>query len=303
MRSRIATKQAPARCMRLLAIPCALIAFALPNVARADDFDRVQAENDIQSLKAQVGELLDQQQQLLAQIKQLQQIAQKKIDTLNGTTGNSHPSGPPVPTDTPRDPIAVGTTASPGVISPATVSVSGLPRIGVPTATIGMVEYIDFDSGATGEYERGAFRLINEKYIKTGKIQYFSQDLIGPKHPDAMFYAQTAHCAAAQGKYWQMRDSIFTDQTLTGNAAAVQRAHAIGADVGLFEKCLVAGKFAPQIGAALANDKQLGMTNAPVFFIGKLDGKGTMRVDKVIKGSDVYDPFANALDDEIAFNK
>jgi protein-disulfide isomerase len=303
---------------RITIVACALVvafamSFAYP--AHADGYTHDNAASDIAALKAQVAQLLDTQQQMLDQVKQLQ-------DQINAKTGGLHqgagipgqptaapnpgpadttpPSAPAVSLDTPQSPSPLGTIASPNLRAPNDASVAGLPAEGGSHARVGVVEFIDFESGAAGEYVRNVFPQIETSYIKTGKIRYYSSDLIAAQHGNAMFAALTAHCSADQNRYWEMRRSIFANQTTTGEDAALDRARTFGENVDKFKDCLDSGKYTGAINQTLDADHGMGMTESPVFFIGILSKDGTsLHVDKVVPGSDVYSTFKSAIDDEI----
>ena len=62
-----------------------------------------------------------------------------------------------------------------------------------------------------------------------------------PNHPHAPKAAEAAHCAADQGKYWEMHDRLFANQQALQVPMLKQHATALGLDATAFGQCLDSG--------------------------------------------------------------
>lgn len=75
--------------------------------------------------------------------------------------------------------------------------------------------------------------------------------------------AEAARCAGEQGKYCEMHDQLFANQTTL--SAWTDHAQAVGLDVASFEGCLSSGKFAADIRNGLTMAQGAGITGTPGF--------------------------------------
>jgi len=88
-------------------------------------------------------------------------------------------------------------------------------------------------------------------------------------HKSAFKAAEAARCAGEQGKFWQMHDRLYANQTSL--EPAKPHAEAIGLDVAKFEGCLSAGKYAEAIRKDAAEGAKAGVTGTPLFFLAYTD--------------------------------
>jgi len=75
---------------------------------------------------------------------------------------------------------------------------------GSPEAPVVIEEYFSFLCGACVNFENQTFGLIEEEYIKTGKVKF-----VFYSYPPLELGA-AAYCAEAQGKYTEYADYLFT---------------------------------------------------------------------------------------------
>src|SRR6185436_18700711 len=74
-------------------------------------------------------------------------------------------------------------------------------------------------------------------------------------------------CAEEQGKFWQMHDAMFKDQS----ALAVDRLKATAAGLGLdpaaFNSCLDSGRQAEKVAADFQAGRKAGVDSTPTLFV------------------------------------
>ncbi|MBU0585914.1 DsbA family protein, partial [Candidatus Micrarchaeota archaeon] len=112
-------------------------------------------------------------------------------------------------------------------------------------------------------------------YVKTGKIAYYLRDLpLSSIHPNAQSTAAAARCAAEQGKYWEMHDTLFSKQdewsSLSGDALT-QKLMQYAADEGMntqeFLSCYENSDFSAQISEDIADAQRYGIKGTPSSII------------------------------------
>ena len=91
------------------------------------------------------------------------------------------------------------------------VSVSATDHVlGPDHAPVTVVEYGDFEC-PNCKQAAPAVKLLLERFAERVRFVYrhFPQETL---HPHALRAAETAECAAAQGRFWQMHDLLFANQ-------------------------------------------------------------------------------------------
>jgi protein-disulfide isomerase len=108
-------------------------------------------------------------------------------------------------------------------------------------------------------------------------------------HGAAFRGAEMVRCAGEQGKYWEMRDRLFSNpQTI---AQAASHAAAVGLDGARFDACLGSGKFAADIRKDMAQAEAAGVGGTPSFFLAVADpATGKLKPVRFMTGAQ---PFAN----------
>ncbi|MGO8669794.1 MAG: DsbA family protein [Capsulimonadaceae bacterium] len=242
------------------------------SAARADDST---APADIETLKSQLANLVFQEKQLLDDVG----LARQMVLNPGGEIPQS-PSDIHVPVDVP---------------------VAFLPIEGSLSARVAVIEYTDFQSKSSGEYERNTYPQIQQNYIQTGKIRYFYSDFPIDGHTSATYAAQAAACSNEQGRFWNMHYSLFANQDALGDEACADRAEAFQMDMARYRDCMQSGRYLDQIRRNVASAKALGISTAPVLLIGRLNAISTsIHVDYVITGSQDYSAYKADIDAELA---
>ena len=177
------------------------------------------------------------------------------------------------------------------------INLAKAPIRGNESARVTLVEVSDFQCPFCARYSMQTSGQIVRSYVQPGKIRYAFVHLPVPSHRDAFKAAEASMCAGDQGKFWEMRDRLFANQTALARPRLPESAAAIGLRVDTFNSCLDSGRHAPQVQADAAVANRLGVRGTPTFFIGTIDPKtrsfkGTHR----IVGSKNFTVFQSALD-------
>lgn len=179
--------------------------------------------------------------------------------------------------------------------APPQVSVKDDPRLGSVTAKIGIVEFSDYQCFYCRDFHRQQFAQIKKKYIDTGVVQFIHKDLPLRIHAQAFPAAVAAHCAGAQGRFWDMHDALFAHQGRLGQGLYPELARQLNLDAVKFSACLDGQAHNQGIGQDVSTARMLGLTGTPSFLIGKLEGD-TLTVTRQSRGAPDFDVFAQEIE-------
>ena len=247
---------------------CCLFIFSFAGVAAAE---APAPPSDLPSLVESLGELREAIRELRSEVGQLRQA----VTTLHRATLQ--------PTPVPTPPAAT-----------VEVSLGAAPRLGEATATVGIVEFTDYQCPFCKRFHDQTFSKLKAQYIDTGKIQYVVRDFPLAFHGQATSAAVAAHCAQAQGEYWTMHHELFTNQRRLGPALYEELATAQGLNSQQFAACLTDPARAQSVDADLAYGKTVGVRGTPHFFIGRI-ADGTLIGARRLSGAQPFETFSRAL--------
>lgn len=141
---------------------------------------------------------------------------------------------------------------------------------------------------------------IEENYIATGKVVYiFYQLPLKSIHPNAQVSAEASECAGRQGKFWEMHDLLFRNQSeWSGSTDALSvllgYASQVGIDRAAYAACLGENQAAAKVQKDSDLATSVGIGGTPFFVVnqaGKL---------YAINGAIPYESFQQGLDSLLA---
>jgi protein-disulfide isomerase len=159
--------------------------------------------------------------------------------------------------------------------SPKTASVKigeEATLLGAADAPVTVVEFTDYQCPFCKRFVQSTFPTLKRDYIDTGKLRWIVRDMPLGFHPNANKAAQAAHCAGDQGKYWEMRDTLFRNNSNLGPEQLPGYAREIGLDVEAFDACLSSNRHQARIDQSSQEASQIRVTGTPSFIIGKNAG-------------------------------
>jgi len=86
-------------------------------------------------------------------------------------------------------------------------------------------------------------------------------------NPNAMLAHEAALAAGAQGKFWEMHDLLFKNQTKLSHADLIGYAKSLRLDLPTFQQALDKHIYRQIVERDLAEAKALGVTTTPTFFV------------------------------------
>jgi protein-disulfide isomerase len=175
------------------------------------------------------------------------------------------------------------------------LSMDGAQVRGAKTATIGVIEFSDFQCPYCGRFAHEVLPVLERDYISTGKVLIAFRNLPLSIHPFALGAAVAAECAGEQGKFWAMHDALFADQKSLDIDSVAKRARRENLDAHQYENC-VAAHAGDRVERDMIAAKTLQVNGTPTFFIGQIDADGRVKVQKRFSGTLPVGDFTSIVD-------
>src|ERR1700736_5388110 len=136
---------------------------------------------------------------------------------------------------------------------------------GPDTAAVTLVQYGDYECPYT-RLSTTIVRAIQQQLGEQLRFVYRNFPLT-EIHSHALHAALAAEAAAAQGKFWQMHDSIFHHQHTLADADLEQFAEEVGLDMQQFARDVAEQRYLPRIEEDMEGGARSGVQGTPTFYI------------------------------------
>ncbi len=137
--------------------------------------------------------------------------------------------------------------------------------LGTPGAPATVVEYGDFECPVCKQAAPTA-RLLLERF--PGRIlfvfRHFPQEAV---HPHALQAAEAAECAGAQGKFWEMHDTLFAHQERLKPKDLRGYAERLGLDLARFTAEMDGGTYRQRIREHMESGRRSHLKATPGFYV------------------------------------
>lgn len=175
------------------------------------------------------------------------------------------------------------------------LAVGHFPAKGNDSAKVTIVEFSDFECPFCANFHKDAWPQIVKEYIDTGKVKFYYRHFPLQFHPQAVPLAHVSECANDQGKFWEMHEKIFTENTagtLTGATDATYKAWAgdLGLNTNTFNSCYDQKTHQKEIDEDTAAGSEVGVSGTPTFYINGVQ----------LVGAQPFAAFKTAIDAELA---
>ena len=158
-------------------------------------------------------------------------------------------------------------------------------RQGILNALVVLVMYGDYQSVQSANVYRLVRAIQRELVVSLGEdylcfvFRHFPQMQI---HVHAQRAAEAAEAAAAQGKFWQMHDALFTYSQALESGYLVEYANDLGLDIPQFLRNISRQAHLDQINRDVESGLQNGVTAAPALFINNVRYINSWRFDRLL---------------------
>ncbi|MBS0579301.1 MAG: DsbA family protein [Proteobacteria bacterium] len=165
--------------------------------------------------------------------------------------------------------------------------------LGRTDAPITMVEFTDYQCPYCRAFQAQTFAQLKAHYIDTGKLRFIVRDLPLEFHSSARPAAEAAHCAAEQGKFWEMHHALLTSKDPLASGGIDKSAAAVGLDLARLHACMGAARYEGIIARNSATASMIGIHGTPAFVIGRM-AHGQLE-GQLAEGAFPYSEFDGAL--------
>ena len=158
----------------------------------------------------------------------------------------------------PSEPAHQAEPGSATSISSAPATVRGSDK-----APVTILVFSDFESFPCAR----SASVIDGLLQQTRDVRVIFKHAPAASNPNAMLAHEAALAGGAQGKFWEMHDTLFENQTHLTRADLLGYAKSLGLDLAAFERALDNHTYRPIVERDLAEAAGLGVTTTPTFFV------------------------------------
>ena len=137
---------------------------------------------------------------------------------------------------------------------------------GSDDASVTLVEYGDYECPYCGQAETVVRELLDSFGDDLGYV--WRHLPLSDVHPRAQMAAEAAEAAGAQGRFWDMHDTLLSRQDELLPMQIRGYAQELGLDVERFADDLHAGRLAARVRRDVAGAEASGARGTPTFFVG-----------------------------------
>jgi protein-disulfide isomerase len=136
---------------------------------------------------------------------------------------------------------------------------------GPADAALTLVEYGDYECPYCG----AAYPIVKELQARMGdRLRFVFRNFpITTSHPHAEQAAEAAEAGAAQGRFWEMHDLLYENQTQLRDQDLHAYAEQLGIDVERFDKDLAEHVHAPRVREDFMSGVRSGVNGTPSFYV------------------------------------
>jgi protein-disulfide isomerase len=146
----------------------------------------------------------------------------------------------------------------------AKLTAGDAPSFGPKDSKVVLVEFSDFQC----PYCSRAANAMTELKKKYGdKVYFVFRQFPLSFHQNAHISAQASLAAHAQGKFWELHDKMFENQSKLDRASLEGYAKDLGMDVNAFKKALDDKKYAPAVDAEMKLGEEVAVDGTPTMFL------------------------------------
>ena|SRR6185437_8880719 len=136
---------------------------------------------------------------------------------------------------------------------------------GALDAPLVLVEYGDYQCPYCGE----AYSIVRKLQDQFGASLcfVFRNFPLGEVHPEAEAAAETAEFAGANGKFWEMHDLLYENQSDLGQTLYVALVEELGLSASSFHAALKTGTYRERVRTDFVGGVRSGVNGTPAFYI------------------------------------
>jgi len=136
---------------------------------------------------------------------------------------------------------------------------------GSESAEVTLVEYGDYECPSCGQ----AYPIVKQIQKQLGKrLRFVFRNFpLSQMHPQAESAAEVAEFAGSQGKFWQMHDKLYENQSRLSETLYSSLGEELGLSTTAMRQALKEGTFKARVRADFTGGVRSGVNGTPTFFI------------------------------------
>jgi protein-disulfide isomerase len=148
---------------------------------------------------------------------------------------------------------------------PAVIETRGAPSLGPDNAPVTIVEFGDFQCPFCAQGAQALRRLVR---VYPDRVRWvFKHFPLRSLHPGAALAHEAAIVAQEQGKFWEMHELIFQNQTRVKYSDLVGYAQEIGLDMVAFKDALETRRLRHRVIRDMEEARVLGVFATPTYYV------------------------------------
>ncbi len=151
---------------------------------------------------------------------------------------------------------------------------------GSAAAVYTLVEYGDYQCPTCGDAAPIVKKI--QKHFGS-KLRFAYRNFPLEQHQFAEAAAETAEFAAREGKFWEMHDALYKNQTEFEDELFPELAKELGLKWEELDKSLADGIFAGRVERDLESGEESGVRGTPTFYINGKQHKGSFAYDDLVE--------------------
>ncbi len=171
------------------------------------------------------------------------------------------------------------------------IETAGEPSLGPANAPVTLVEFSDFQCPYCKAFA-ATLKEVEKNYPKDVRV-VFRQFPLTNIHPYASKAAEASLCSQEQGRFWELHDAMFADQSALKIEDLKAKAAKLKLDANAFNACLDSGKFAKKVAQEVREGSIAGVGGTPAIFIN----------GRFLSGAQPYPEVAKVIDEELKKGK
>lgn len=148
---------------------------------------------------------------------------------------------------------------------------------GDKNAKVTLVEYSDFQCPYCSRVKTTLDQLLTDYKGKVRLI--FRHFPLTSMHANAQKAAEASECAGEQGKFWEMHDKLFENQSDLSVDNYKKWAKELGLNSSKFDSCLDTGKFADKVKNGVTEGSNYGVQGTPATFVNGVLVSGAVPIE------------------------
>ncbi len=144
--------------------------------------------------------------------------------------------------------------------------------LGSSNARVEVIEFLDFGCIQCASFTAQTFGMVEREFINAGQVRWRSVPFVGGAFRHSAFAAEAAECAAEQGRYFAMHDSLLARQKEWGHVGKPDQAlftiaRSVGVDTVKYNDCVRSERMRPRVREHKAAALALRVYGTPTFFL------------------------------------